>query len=105
MKWRRERERERGNFQSILNFLKNNNNNYYAPIFQRPYTWEKEQCERLWNDIIILSKGLTKKHFLGIIVNVFRAGKNSFAEGDYLIIDGQQRLTTLVLLLLLYRWI
>ncbi|WP_322908614.1 DUF262 domain-containing protein [Mycoplasmopsis felis] len=90
----------KANFQSILKFLKNNNNNYYVPIFQRPYTWEKEQCERLWNDIIILSKGLTKKHFLGTIVNVFRAGKNSFAEGDYLIIDGQQRLTTLVLLLL-----
>jgi uncharacterized protein with ParB-like and HNH nuclease domain/alkylated DNA nucleotide flippase Atl1 len=73
---------------------------FMVPIYQRVYSWTDTECERLWADV--LHAGSTARldtHFTGSIVYVERdAGTRSSAEPD-LIIDGQQRVTTVMLLL------
>lgn len=70
---------------------------FRIPVYQRNYDWSEENCNRLLDDIkTIIDTG--EKHFLGTIV--FMAPKSGgFALKEYTIIDGQQRLTTLMLLL------
>src|SRR5205085_3617673 len=68
------------------------------PLFQRPYSWEKKQWKALWQDIQSIYDNLEgNNHFMGAIVSVpytaVPVGVNRF-----LVIDGQQRLTTLSLL-------
>jgi len=68
---------------------------YLIPDFQRPYSWEVEQCEKLWEDITDFfdqRNDPNEKYFLGNLV-IHPDGK------EYHVIDGQQRLTTLLLLL------
>ena len=74
---------------------------YLIPLYQRTYSWEREQCARLWSDIINLHKTHREGHFVGSIVRIDEAS----AAGSTLamIIDGQQRLTTLTLLLVALR--
>lgn len=74
---------------------------YLIPLYQRTYSWEKEQCARLWNDIVNLHKTHREGHFVGSIVRI----DEDSAAGSTLamIIDGQQRLTTLTLLLIALR--
>ncbi len=69
--------------------------NYVIPDFQRPYSWEREQCETLWDDFTIFldSASADDKYFLGNIVI------HPDGNGKYAVIDGQQRLTTLLLLI------
>lgn len=69
------------------------------PLFQRPYTWNKEKWETLWNDLLIqYEEGDTGRHFMGAIVSL-PARSTPVGVNKYLIIDGQQRLTTVSLLL------
>lgn len=68
---------------------------YSIPDFQRPYSWEKEQCEKMWENLTDFYKedeSKTEKYFLGTIVV---HGENS----NFVVIDGQQRLTSLLLLI------
>ncbi|GAA7976900.1 DUF262 and DUF1524 domain-containing protein [Helicobacter pylori] len=68
------------------------------PIYQRVYSWEKEQCKELWDDIIkIGGNDKMDGHFIGSILYVLNGFKHS--DNALLIIDGQQRLTTITLLL------
>ncbi len=83
----------------LLNFIKDNQKNQLViPIYQRVYSWEKEQCKELWDDIIKIG-GDDKMdwHFIGSILYVLDGIKHS--DNTLLIIDGQQRLTTITLLL------
>lgn len=76
---------------------------YLVPLFQRPYSWEKQQWENLWNDLIDLTEQETiTPHFMGSIVTLQTI---SVPEGvsKYLLIDGQQRLTTILILLAVVR--
>jgi len=74
---------------------------YLIPLYQRTYSWEKEQCFRLWSDIVNLHKSKREGHFVGSIV---RIDEDSAAGSTRaMIIDGQQRLTTLTLLLVALR--
>lgn len=72
---------------------------YLIPDFQRPYSWEKEQCEKLWDDIIDFHEQKQTKedsYFLGnIVINPSSDSMDSAWE----VVDGQQRLTTLLLLI------
>lgn len=74
---------------------------YLIPLYQRTYSWEKEQCARLWSDINNLHKTHREGHFVGSIVRI----DEDSAAGSTLamIIDSQQRLTTLTLLLVALR--
>ena len=70
-----------------------NNNEYVIPIYQRNYAWSRFEIEQLLDDINDIDINKTKKYYLGnLIVN--ERGVNCFE-----VIDGQQRLTTLFLLL------
>ncbi|GAA9051350.1 DUF262 and DUF1524 domain-containing protein [Helicobacter pylori] len=84
---------------TLLNFIKDNQNNQLViPIYQRVYSWEKEQCKQLWDDIIkIGGNDKMDRHFIGSILYVIHDAK--YSNNTLLIIDGQQRLTTITLLL------
>ncbi|MDD2476964.1 MAG: DUF262 domain-containing protein [Dysgonamonadaceae bacterium] len=72
---------------------------YVVPLFQRTYSWEKKEWEMLWKDIVELgAEENPRGHFIGSIVTMPAA---SVPEGvpKYLLIDGQQRLTTIFILL------
>jgi len=72
---------------------------FVIPVFQRDYSWTEAQCEQLWNDILaVASLESTGGHFLGSIVYV-PTGASSAGFTQWLLIDGQQRVTTLILLL------
>ena len=70
---------------------------FVIPAFQRDYSWTSEQCEQMWNDIKRAGNGDMGGHFMGSIVYV--AGSTGAVFNSWLVIDGQQRLTTLTLLL------
>ncbi|GAA7190858.1 DUF262 and DUF1524 domain-containing protein [Helicobacter pylori] len=84
----------------LLDFIgKSQEKQLVIPIYQRLYSWEKEQCKQLWDDIIkIGGNDKMDGHFIGSIVFV-HDGIYSTGHNELLIIDGQQRLTTITLLL------
>ncbi len=85
---------------TLLEFMKENQKNQFViPIYQRLYSWEKKQCKQLWDDIIkIGGNDKMNGHFIGSILYVLDGIKHS--DNTLLIIDGQQRLTTITLLLI-----
>ncbi|WP_187843238.1 DUF262 and DUF1524 domain-containing protein [Helicobacter pylori] len=87
---------------TLLKFFEENQNNQFViPIYQRLYSWEKEQCEQLWDDIIeIGGNDKMNGHFIGSILYVRDDNTHS---SPLLIIDGQQRLTTITLLFIALR--
>ncbi|WRD73614.1 DUF262 and DUF1524 domain-containing protein [Helicobacter pylori] len=87
------------NATTLLNFIKDNQKNQLViPIYQRVYSWEKEQCKQLWDDIIkIGGDDKMDGHFIGSILYVLDSITHS--NNALFIIDGQQRLTTITLLL------
>lgn len=88
----------KGNINSILNGFKQ----FIIPVYQRTYSWEQEQCERLWNDIIEMQQQNRTGHFVGSIVNIVEQAMPTGVQ-KFMIIDGQQRMTTLTLLLIALR--
>ncbi|OOQ37402.1 DUF262 domain-containing protein, partial [Helicobacter pylori] len=88
---------------TLLGFFEENQNNQFViPIYQRLYSWEKEQCKQLWDDIIkIGGNDKMNGHFIGSILYV-RVVDDTHSS-PLLIIDGQQRLTTITLLLIALR--
>lgn len=67
---------------------------FVIPVYQRNYDWKTENCERLFNDIeYIAKKG--KQHFIGTFVYTFDPAVG--ARQEYVIIDGQQRITSIIL--------
>lgn len=88
----------KGNIYSILN----GNKQFLIPVYQRYYSWDTEQCRRLWNDIVEMQKKNKQGHFVGSIVNIAEQAMPTGVQ-KYMIIDGQQRMTTLTLLLIALR--
>ncbi len=86
----------------LLDFIgKSQEKQFVIPIYQRMYSWEKEHCEQLWDDIIKTGgNDQIEGHFIGSIVYVLDSNTHS---SPLLIIDGQQRLTTITLLLIALR--
>ncbi|MCQ2907300.1 DUF262 and DUF1524 domain-containing protein [Helicobacter pylori] len=87
---------------TLLKFFEEHQNNQFViPIYQRLYSWKKEQCEQLWDDIIkIGGNDKMNGHFIGSILYVLDGNTPS---SPLLIIDGQQRLTTITLLFIALR--
>ncbi len=80
--------------------LLDGNKQFAVPIFQRRYSWEKKHCEKLWEDVLSLGQGsINRHHFLGSIVYIDPKVNNASKVRELQVIDGQQRLTTLILLL------
>lgn len=76
--------------------IEKNKRVFKVPVYQRNYDWTNIQCEKLYQDIMIASKR-DHKHFTGTIVYI--VGLNASTLSEVLIIDGQQRLTTMYILL------
>ncbi len=84
---------------ALFEFL-NGTKQFVIPIYQRTYSWNREQCEQLWRDISrLIQDGAIKGHFIGSVVYVEDDQYSKSVVPQLLVIDGQQRLTTLSLLL------
>ncbi len=75
--------------------LINGTKQFIIPAFQRDYSWTTEQCQQLWDDILRAGTSGTD-HFIGSFVYI--AGNTAAVFSSWLLVDGQQRLTTLTLL-------
>ncbi|STR18970.1 RloF [Helicobacter pylori] len=74
---------------------------FSIPVYQRNYTWEEENCEKLLQDIVNISQN-KKTHFMGSITYILHLiddEKSLRQLQEFVIIDGQQRITTIMLLL------
>ncbi|WRB08163.1 DUF262 domain-containing protein [Helicobacter pylori] len=74
---------------------------FSIPVYQRNYTWEEENCEKLLQDIVGISQN-KKTHFMGSITYILHLiddEKSLRQLQEFVIIDGQQRITTIMLLL------
>ena len=76
----------------------NGNRQFIIPVFQRDYSWTKEQCKQMLGDVLRANKS---GHFMGSIVYAEDDSRSAFQS--WLVIDGQQRLTTLTLLFVALR--
>ena len=71
---------------------------FVIPVFQRDYNWTEEQCEQLWDDVDRIGRRGEGDHFFGPVVYISTKG-HSAAFTRWLLIDGQQRMTTVSLLM------
>lgn len=84
---------------SLLEFLKKSPQ-FVIPIYQRTYSWLESECLQLWNDIIRTgSNDNISAHFVGSIVYIEKGLYQVTGQSPLLVIDGQQRLTTISLIL------
>lgn len=73
---------------------------FIIPIYQRNYSWAEQECRQLWDDILRAgSNDAVSAHFIGSIVYVEKGLYHVTSQSPLLVIDGQQRLTTITLLL------
>lgn len=86
-----------GNETMLFQYMEGSSKRFIIPVYQRNYDWKIEQCKTLYDDLIKVHKENRKTHFFGSIVS---SRDDQLGMQEYLIIDGQQRLTTVSLMLL-----
>ena len=87
----------KGSEDRITWFLDGMNKRFAIPVYQRKYDWKYENCRQLYDDLVKIAKNDRQSHFFGSIVSeVVPIG----GKIVYHVIDGQQRLTTITLMLL-----
>ncbi len=85
---------------SLGNFFRLDTNvRFIIPVYQRNYDWKEKQCRTLFEDIENIHIKQQKKHFIGSIVYIANSETNVIGVNEYVVIDGQQRLTTSMLFL------
>ena len=83
----------------LLDFLKKSPQ-FVIPIYQRTYSWTDRECRQLWDDIVRTgSNDAISAHFVGSIVYIEQGLYQVISQPPLLVIDGQQRLTTVTLIL------
>lgn len=82
--------------ENLIEQMFDNKRQYQIPVYQRNYDWKKENCQALFNDVIEAYKN-SNSHFLGSIVQVQQDEENGIKK--FVIIDGQQRMTSIYLLM------
>lgn len=80
----------------FIKYMEGSDKRFVIPVYQRNYDWKIENCKQLYDDLIKIVKNHRQSHFFGSIVSVYNPNGNN---EEFLIIDGQQRLTTVSLLL------
>ena len=81
----------------FIEYMEGAKKRFIIPVYQRNYDWKIENCKQLYDDLVKVVKLERKSHFFGSLVSVYRpSGRNT----EFLVIDGQQRLTTVSLLFL-----
>ena len=84
-----------GKATKLVKYLDGSDKRFIIPVYQRNYSWKIENCRQLYDDLVKLTLNNRDMHFFGSLVSV-----NNGKFEEYLIIDGQQRVTTISLLLL-----
>ncbi len=83
----------------LLTFLMNSPQ-FIIPIYQRTYSWTEKECRQLWDDILRAGREQSiPVHFIGSVVYIEQGLSAVTSRSPLLVIDGQQRLTTVTLLL------
>lgn len=81
----------------FVKYMEGADKRFVIPVYQRNYDWKTENCKQLYDDLVKIFKTSRKSHFFGSLVSVYNPdGHNE----EFLVIDGQQRLTTVSLLFL-----
>ena len=81
----------------LIEYMEGSKKRFIIPVYQRNYDWKTENCKQLFDDLIKVIKDNRRSHFFGSLVSVYEpSGRNT----EFLVIDGQQRLTTVSLLFL-----
>lgn len=86
----------KGDSKKLVDLLEGREKKFTIPLYQRNYDWKIKHCEQLFYDIIKIHEEKRKHHFFGCIVTV---REDEYGD-DFLIIDGQQRLTSISMLIL-----
>lgn len=90
----------KGSEAKMIEYMEGAGKRYVIPVYQRKYDWKEDNCRQLYEDLKKIVRDSRDSHFFGSIVSsVIGNG----ASTEYHIIDGQQRLTTVTLLLLAIR--
>ncbi|MGN0056019.1 MAG: DUF262 domain-containing protein [Atopobiaceae bacterium] len=84
----------------VLGLISEMNVRFVVPVYQRPYSWGKQQCVQLWNDILHSGNDRDLPHFTGSIVTIQDGSLSEEGVAPLLLIDGQQRITTITLILM-----
>jgi len=83
----------------LLSFLKKSPQ-FVIPIYQRTYSWTERECRQLWDDVVRTGNNeAISAHFVGSIVYIEQGLSQVTIQSPHLVIDGQQRLTTVTLLI------
>lgn len=82
----------------FIQYISGPTKRFVIPVYQRNYDWKIENCKQLYDDLIKVIRNNRKSHFFGSVVSVYEP--SSARNIEFLVIDGQQRLTTITLLLL-----
>ncbi len=85
---------------SLLDVLGRPDTQYVIPVFQRIYSWTTRQCEQLWDDALNANEARSM-HFMGMLITLPES--SAWAQDRISIIDGQQRITTITLMLIALR--
>lgn len=85
-----------GREQPLIRFFEGSEKRFIIPLYQRNYDWNEKNCAQLFNNLVSIHEQGRKNHFFGSIVS---AHADSHSD-DRLIIDGQQRITTVSLILI-----
>lgn len=84
----------KGQPRRLVQFLEGADKRFVIPVYQRNYDWKFENCVQLYNDLVNVVKGNKETHFFGSVVS-YNCSRN-----EIVIIDGQQRITTVSLILI-----
>ena len=84
----------KGTASHLLEFLEGARKRFIIPVYQRNYDWKKENCKQLFDDLVSVVKEEKSTHFFGSIVSY------SHSRDEVVLIDGQQRITTVSLILI-----
>ena len=87
----------KGSEAKLLEYMEGAKKRFVIPVYQRNYDWKTENCKQLYDDLVKVVKNNRRSHFFGSIVSSYQPNGR---YTEYLVIDGQQRLTTVSLLLL-----
>ena len=81
----------------FVKFMEGSDKRFVIPVYQRNYDWKMEHCKQLYDDLVKIIKGHRTSHFFGSLVSMYNLDGH---HEEFLVIDGQQRLTTVSLLFL-----
>ena len=81
----------------LIHYMEGSSKRFVIPVYQRNYDWKIENCKQLYDDLVKIITNNRVTHFFGSVVSVYALTRRNT---EFLIIDGQQRLTTVSLLLL-----